>query len=946
MINVCRLCGSNSNDLINIFSKDSESVQYITKIKSCFPILIYRSDPLSKYICSTCGEKIDSFYQFKSEIIENNKQAINNLLAYKDSNGVEIYLNSLKTYNGLEEINKIKKLELEENDVPTNNIHSEDDDSCKSSNNNAAIIAELLKLQSETEKELSAAANRDQSSLLKILSPTNINNTAVSEDDDIKKRLNEIVKTESKPQLFEPKTLLQLALHTINLKINPNYQAEEKMRLKMRAKRREFIEFERRWKLSMSSRSVNKRTFDECIPVFNNLLNTWQPPIKQIKLESINPLAPEICITLKKTEETKNSNSNGLDIRLEYPQNRCRYCFKDFCDIQQLALHEGSCHIQVFVGARIDSDFWRDYEENMDIRNKWLERRNDYDFSSTLQIKEELFSDEDEEEEEDDIPEPIQVEVEVNINEEDDPMEDINGEAEMVDYEDRNMTYEDTSYTERPYEERPQEQEAESYEMEPLNVDEGKVGDVPFHSLSKKERFQYYKIVYESGLKRRECPFCRRSFKDGWSVDDHILKNRCRFICPFCHTYFQKEEHDTFYRHLDEHKHEPNYHKHTARWKKNIIRSQQLFRSQQMQQMYQRSVKIEPIKMKYLLERQNNSPPMNKPEQQRPMAMIPPHLLGLQMSGGSDSGNSQDVKRVAKPYRSYYCRNCYKIFYQEHDLNLHYPKCCEENPATEIGPPNGLDMNSDTPSKTEFVPFTESSSEASPAPKQVFRCGFCPAVFYNSNARNSHMRVHKEKLYKKKPPMMVMGGQQHSQQQHYQQLPQLQPKPAQAAPPRVMDENLARLASNPHITIKPSNVKKSSQPQEDNSSAAYPRMLQHLVEPVMVTERSFQCNPCGTSHPSQKALYEHKRTCPETLAQNAGYLTLPLAGNDRRKFRCTQCNRRFNSKGNLMFHRKSCQGRGASASSGGGQVFECPFCKRKFATESQYTTHILYNHPE
>lgn len=242
---------------------------------------------------------------------------------------------------------------------------------------------------------------------------------------------------------------------------------------------------------------------------------------------------------------------------------------------------------------------------------------------------------------------------------------------------------------------------------------------------------------------------------------------------------------------------------------------------------------------------------------------------------------------------------------------------------------------------------------------EVFRCGFCPAVFYNSNARNSHMRVHKERMMQKQQPFRMIPG----------------PKqPIQPPKPKVMDENIARLVSNPHITIKPSGGNKRPQPpppQEIN--------INNLLEPVVEmataapTLRSYQCIPCGQSYAGQRALYEHKRTCAAAIAtsqananaakanaanaaHNAyttyeypseGYVELPEDGNQRR-FRCITCGKRFYTKANLYFHRKNvCNAAQQPPMQAQPiRIFECPFCRKKFTTESQYTTHILYNHPE
>lgn len=62
-----------------------------------------------------------------------------------------------------------------------------------------------------------------------------------------------------------------------------------------------------------------------------------------------------------------------------------------------------------------------------------------------------------------------------------------------------------------------------------------------------------------------------------------------------------------------------------------------------------------------------------------------------------------------------------------------------------------------------------------------------------------------------------------------------------------------------------------------------------------------------------------------------------LAADLERTYKCANCSRNFQNKSHLYFHKKNqC----------GGSKYPCPFCKKRFGTESAYSSHIFYSHPE
>ncbi|KAJ8954072.1 hypothetical protein NQ318_004377 [Aromia moschata] len=61
----CRLCDGSGEKMLSVFDKTEEGQQILHLIKECLPIIIYRTDPLSKQICEKCFNNLELVSRFK-----------------------------------------------------------------------------------------------------------------------------------------------------------------------------------------------------------------------------------------------------------------------------------------------------------------------------------------------------------------------------------------------------------------------------------------------------------------------------------------------------------------------------------------------------------------------------------------------------------------------------------------------------------------------------------------------------------------------------------------------------------------------------------------------------------------------------------------------------------------------------------------------------------------
>ncbi|XP_076237210.1 uncharacterized protein LOC143180984 [Calliopsis andreniformis] len=94
--NACRLCSEQRNEMLSIFGNEGVQRKVAQKLRACLPVLVYKTDPLPKQICQFCAARLDDVYEFREYCLSVYKSMHLKLLAYKDVESVQIYLDAMK----------------------------------------------------------------------------------------------------------------------------------------------------------------------------------------------------------------------------------------------------------------------------------------------------------------------------------------------------------------------------------------------------------------------------------------------------------------------------------------------------------------------------------------------------------------------------------------------------------------------------------------------------------------------------------------------------------------------------------------------------------------------------------------------------------------------------------------------------------------------------------
>ncbi|KAL0277674.1 UNVERIFIED_CONTAM: hypothetical protein PYX00_004885 [Menopon gallinae] len=66
---LCRLCTSSEGTKMHIFREEGRRRSLPSKIQKCLPLQVQEEDSLPKIICSTCVEKLESYYEFREACV-------------------------------------------------------------------------------------------------------------------------------------------------------------------------------------------------------------------------------------------------------------------------------------------------------------------------------------------------------------------------------------------------------------------------------------------------------------------------------------------------------------------------------------------------------------------------------------------------------------------------------------------------------------------------------------------------------------------------------------------------------------------------------------------------------------------------------------------------------------------------------------------------------------
>lgn len=316
--------------------------------------------------------------------------------------------------------------------------------------------------------------------------------------------------------------------------------------------------------------------------------------------------------------------------------------------------------------------------------------------------------------------------------------------------------------------------------------------------------------------------------------------------------------------------------------------------------------------------------------------------------------------------QAYFCRKCYKVFFKLDEFNIH-SKNCDYNQFPQI-------RNFAKP------PFQSKNGEVSPAGRPVrhcakegpykddvylpdhimrqprqsqqqsgqqsFVCFICNTPFPTIYSRNSHMRIHKGETPNPSPPFRPRPPQNiQNSYQNYRAPPSPQYNNHFMVENVKIKEEPMDMPMEPMVEIHEPEPETSfpdtlgdgavtltpiSKPkQRPTISPNVMKLVQNNPAISIKPNRPTQPSPGSSSHHMQmNQMQQHMNQ----MQQMMGAFPDP-----DKTYKCSSCWEAFANKSHLYFHKKNqCE----------GSRLPCPFCKKRFGTEAEYSSHIYYSHPE
>lgn len=582
-------------------------------------------------------------------------------------------------------------------------------------------------------------------------------------------------------------------------------------------------------------------------------------------------------------------NYEKVITELDEEEVLCFYCDKTFSDIKSLAIHEGN-HLQVDLKERVDAPvFWKTSSNNSRVRNKWF--------------KQETDDSEYPEEEIEDLLVPI------------------SSPHDEVEFE------EEESRTETP---PPITGDIVLVNTKPT------VNGIPLSDISKDDRRYLFKTILITGVRRKFCPLCRFTFKDNWAIELHYFSSACYYTCRYCGIRFNKQR-NIYDEHVKQHINagDPISSKIYASRKKNdpipkVIHETKI---KTVASVLRKMPRVKPIKMKKLLQKRGyghsvqikKEPGYETPEQKYNFNKP----LDFHATPGSQSSQNQ----------AYFCRKCYKVFFKLDEFNEHVVTCKGTAAPVQLPVPvaNGCGaMETSTPvsskSNSESESYTSSGrplrncvkeisyndddvepsqNSGSNSPVLAFECHYCNSTFPNFQSRNSHMRIHKNRM-----SMSAF---------------------AQRSPSIPFKQSIAKQAITNSMSESFNNVLIKQEPMEEvDDNSEFHKIPSNIgnvsITPISNKNRSINPEIMRLVQNNPNLTIKSMNETPSNSMQMSN-----AAFDETRMYRCSSCTKPFTNKSTLYFHKKNhC----------GGSKYPCPFCKKRFGTEVAYSSHIFYSHPE
>ncbi|XP_050501254.1 uncharacterized protein LOC126881193 isoform X2 [Diabrotica virgifera virgifera] len=950
----CRLCDETAEKMLSIFDKNEEGIEILQVIKDCLPIVIYRTDPLSKQICESCSETLNSLSSFKKNCEEISQKQKEKLKEDPDNKYEEfLTCGEEKVKEQKEKLkedpaNKYDPLltckeekpekpipfrEEGEKPIPFQEEESSELKDRSTSTDDLNIFCNNCKqtiLESNTingELELAIAESMAKNKVKTENPEKSLRRRKVVPfyhelDDSLCSSLTEFTHNTEGSQMYEEE----------NSDLDGSDDSLEELRPR---KRRRIIESDE----ESDNAEKNERSNGIRIRGFEREEKPVMPeePEEEEMDEStlIDKYMEEeehryypmslLRLALDVINKTNVPDYEPYDFYRETIVPQCKHCHQQFRNCKVLSIHEQK-HIDIEVGEKIDNPIpWPESREDAEVRNKWLN-----------------YFDE-------------------NGYEEDDIVMDVMDSDLLIPIEEKNRDSSGMKLT--------------GDEKITLVGTQPMVNEVYLGDFSKDDRKLLYQSMRIQGVNKKFCPLCRYTFKDNWAIESHYFSLACYYTCRYCGMRFNKQRHK-FKEHCEEHE-----------TKKDEI-SEKIFAASKLSNIIPKV--IHPPKPRRIVVTQHNPPPemiaannqfFSGPNQH-------PNNFSPYLQGAAQPKRSFMERKTLQPNlqikeepqdnmkefqtsqsktgnQAYFCRKCYKVFFKLDEFNVHSKNCdFSQFPAARNA--TGTPPAKNFPAKNGDVspagrPVRNCAKEIGPykddvylpdhilkdpkpsSQQQTFVCFICNTPFPTIYSRNSHMRIHKGETQAPPypppnrprfppPPNHQMG--QINYRPPMQQFPpppmdtviKQEPMDPSTMEPMVeiheqaggVDQNFPDTLGDGAVSITPISKKPAQRPPQINPNVM--KIVQN--NPQLSIKKSDKLQPmppmaAGTSQ-----------------FQQMGGVNLP---DPDRSYKCSSCWEAFANKSHLYFHKKNqCE----------GSRLPCPFCKKRFGTEAEYSSHIYYSHPE
>ncbi|KAM7364312.1 uncharacterized protein ACRADG_000852 [Cochliomyia hominivorax] len=124
-IKICRLCGSNNKENIDIFASkpiSSRNDDLLTKILTVYPLVLYKNDPLPQHICPKCIGNVSTTYQDIQQVLRQQNKWMNITKAVQPEHKYFRILDAVEhsTKSTIERIKSSYNIEI--NNLPLRNL--------------------------------------------------------------------------------------------------------------------------------------------------------------------------------------------------------------------------------------------------------------------------------------------------------------------------------------------------------------------------------------------------------------------------------------------------------------------------------------------------------------------------------------------------------------------------------------------------------------------------------------------------------------------------------------------------------------------------------------------------------------------------------------------------------------------------------------------------------